>query len=61
LGYNRFWFDFGSYSRRDPSSQRKGAKDAKNAKEIVFCLALRPLQLGAFALEADIGVDLSSY
>jgi hypothetical protein len=26
-----------------------------------FCVALRPLQLGAFALEADLGVDLSNY
>jgi hypothetical protein len=36
-----------------PTQRRK---DAKNAKELpVISTALRPLQLGVFALEADLG------
>jgi hypothetical protein len=44
-----------NYSRQGASFHRKGAKMQRTQRKNLFCLALRPLQLGVFALEADLG------
>jgi hypothetical protein len=50
-----FYYHFKNYSSQGSSFQRKGAKMQRTQRKYLIYLALRPLQLGVFALEADSG------
>ena len=52
-GYRHFLLFFSNDAGQGPSFQRKGAKTQRTQRKYLFCLALRPLHLRAFALEAD--------